>query len=126
MDKIKAPKRSELKKKHDAIKDLRDRAMTNVRTTFVFRHEGFDREILLIHDVQEEISRQVESRKQSNPMAQRSKVVVEITGLVQARNLALRRDDRVTADDLARQIIALGGDPSTGESFLVRLRDVVS
>ena len=90
-DRVRSPQRSELEKKHLAIKELRDRGMTD-----------------------EEINRQVEARKQSNPAQQRAKAVVEITQLYQARNLALRRNDHESAANLERQIIALGGNPETG------------
>ncbi|ORY26243.1 hypothetical protein BCR39DRAFT_541580 [Naematelia encephala] len=95
-DKVKAPKRSELKKKHEQIRALRDRPMTN-----------------------EEINRQVESRKQSNPLAQRNQALFEISNLISTRNLALRRNDTESAERINRDIVALGGDPTTGELVTV-------
>jgi RNA polymerase-associated protein RTF1 len=61
------------------------------------------------------VTRQVDSRKKSNPLAQRNKTILELTSLISTRNLALRRNDHVTAHDLSLQIIALGGDPATGQ-----------
>ncbi|GFZ47472.1 hypothetical protein JCM24511_05216 [Saitozyma sp. JCM 24511] len=91
-DGVRPPKRSDLKRKHDEIKELRERPMSN-----------------------EEINRQVDARKKSNPLAQGKRVIVEITQLISSRDLALRRNDHAGADDLNRQIISLGGDPATGE-----------
>jgi RNA polymerase-associated protein RTF1 len=62
-----------------------------------------------------EINRQVEARKRSNPAQQRHKITIEITNLITSRNLAVRRNDQSLAEDLNRQIIALGGDPQSGE-----------
>lgn len=103
-DGVRGPKRSELRKKHDAIKELRDRAMTNVSAV-----------LRLALTEQEEIDRQVVARKQANPLAQRSKAVVEISQLIASRNLALRRNDLQTVHQLEAEIIKLGGDPSTGQ-----------
>lgn len=69
----------------------------------------------LAHSVQEEITRQVEARKRSDPGLQRQNKMIEITNLVTARHLATRRNDTAAVEDLERQIIALGGDPQTGE-----------
>lgn len=57
----------------------------------------------------------MEARKKSNPAQQRHKITIEITNLITSRNLALRRNDSTLAEDLNRQIVALGGDPQTGE-----------
>ena len=46
---------------------------------------------------------------------QRQKIVQEITALISSRNLAVRRNDHDAADEINRQIISLGGDPSTGQ-----------
>lgn len=109
-DGIKPPKRSELKNKHDAIKRLRDRPMTNVgASTLLFA----DTESLIL--LQDEINRQVLERKKNNPLAQRQKTILEITSLISSRDLAIRRNDHDAADDTNRQIIELGGDPSTGQ-----------
>jgi RNA polymerase-associated protein RTF1 len=61
------------------------------------------------------VNRQVESRKKSNPLAQRNKTILELTSLISQRNLALRRNDHITAEELSQQIISLGGDPATGQ-----------
>lgn len=58
---------------------------------------------------------QIEGRKRSNAGPARNSAVIQITQLVSSRNLALRRNDRATVEDLNRQIVALGGDPSTGD-----------
>ena len=63
---------------------------------------------------QDEINRQVEARKRSNPNAQRSKTIATISQLVSSLDLAIRRDDAAAVASLNQQIIALGGDPSTG------------
>lgn len=55
------------------------------------------------------------ARRQANPLAQRAKNAVEISGLIQARNLALRRNDTKAVQQLDAEIINLGGDPATGE-----------
>ncbi|KAK1922482.1 rtf1 protein [Papiliotrema laurentii] len=91
-DGVKPPKRSDLLKKHKAIKALRERPMTN-----------------------EEINRQVEARKMSNPGVQRSKTLIQISQLIASRSLALRRNDMALADQLESEIIELGGDPTTGQ-----------
>lgn len=57
----------------------------------------------------------MEARKSSNPGAQRSKTLITISQLVASRSLALRRNDMATADQLEKEIIELGGDPSTGQ-----------
>lgn len=90
-DNVRAPRRSELKRKHEEIVALRDRAMT-----------------------EDEVNRQVESRKQTNP-AQRQKAVLQITSLMSSKQLALRRNDHDAADSITQQIIDLGGDPNTGQ-----------
>ena len=104
-DGVRGPKRSELRKKHDAIKELRDRAMTNASLSVT---------IQTALTLQEEIDRQVNARKQANPSAQRSKANIEISQLMASRQLALRRNDLQTVAQLEADIIKLGGDPSTG------------
>ncbi|CAD6579230.1 MAG: hypothetical protein TREMPRED_002430 [Tremellales sp. Tagirdzhanova-0007] len=100
-DGVKPPKRSDLKTKHEAIKRLRDRPMTN-----------------------DEINRQVEARKKYNPMVQRQKTIQEITALISSRNSAIRRNDHDAADEINRQIISLGGDPSTGQLVTTDVHEV--
>ena len=75
---------------------------------------------------QDEINRQVEARKKSNPLVQRNRTILEITSLISARNLALRRNDHDGADAINRQIEALGGDPSTGELVSLNPDDTAS
>ncbi|KAK4687631.1 RNA polymerase-associated protein RTF1, partial [Tremellales sp. Uapishka_1] len=64
---------------------------------------------------QEEINRQVESRKKSNPAAIRNKAVLEISSLMSSRGLALRRNDSRGVELIDAQIRGLGGDPATGQ-----------
>lgn len=105
---MKLPKRSELSKKHEEIKALRDRPMSDVG------HEIYTLSCLTL-TLQSEISRQVEARKQSNPQAQRNKAIYQIGRLVASRSLALRSADYKLAQNLEEEIIRLGGDPATGE-----------
>ncbi|KAL7421173.1 RNA polymerase-associated protein rtf1 [Cryptotrichosporon argae] len=92
VDKIPPPCRSDLKRKQEEIVAARDRPMTDA-----------------------EVSRQIETRKNANRAAQRHQTVVEIGALMKSRALAMRRNDRASADELARKIVELGGDPATGE-----------
>lgn len=102
-DGIKPPKRSELTKKHAAIKALRDRSMTNASRRPYFT------------DLQEEVERQIQARRQANTTAQRGKNAIEVSSLVAARNLALRRNDTKEVQRIDSDIVNLGGDPNTGE-----------
>jgi len=88
-DSSKIPKRSELRRKHEAIVALRDRPMT-----------------------EEEVNREVESRKQGN---QKQRTVIQVSSLYTSMQLALRRKDMDTAEALSRQIVEIGGDPATGD-----------
>ncbi|OWZ77420.1 RNA polymerase-associated protein RTF1 [Cryptococcus neoformans Bt85] len=90
-DGVKAPKRSFLKKKHDAIKALRERPMTSA-----------------------EIDRRVDSRKSQESSFTRASLL-KIHQLMNTRDLALRRNDHVMVEKLNSDIIALGGDPNTGK-----------
>ncbi|WVR09151.1 hypothetical protein IAU60_006213 [Kwoniella sp. DSM 27419] len=90
-DAVRAPKRSELKAKHDQIKALRDRPMTDT-----------------------EINRQINSRKAHDTGANRQ-ALLKISQLISSRDLALRRNDTVSADMLSSEIVKLGGDPATGQ-----------
>ncbi|EIW67131.1 hypothetical protein TREMEDRAFT_69995 [Tremella mesenterica DSM 1558] len=90
-DRVAPPKRSELLKKHEDIKAMHRRPMTN-----------------------DEISRQVAARRAANPSSQRSTLQIEISNLISSRNLALRRNDLPTVERLNAQIISMGGDPETG------------
>ncbi|ORX39021.1 hypothetical protein BD324DRAFT_618258 [Kockovaella imperatae] len=92
VDGVKLPKRSELKKKHEAIKELRDRPMTN-----------------------DEINRQVEARKKSNITAQRNASVTRISQLMASKDLAIRRNDHAAVAELESRIRAEGGDPTNGK-----------
>lgn len=106
-DQVKMPLRSDLKKKHEQIKALRDRGMTNVSLN-LFLYIGA---VLM---KQEEIQRQIDHRKRFNPSATRSKTVIQVTQLIASRQLALRRDDFKDAEHIREQIIALGADPVSG------------
>ncbi|WVQ75385.1 hypothetical protein IAR50_005005 [Cryptococcus sp. DSM 104548] len=90
-DGIKPPKRSTLKKKHEDIKSLRDRAMTN-----------------------SEIDRRVASRRAQDSSYARASTL-KIHQLMNTRDLAVRRNDHTMIDKLNADIIALGGDPVTGK-----------
>ncbi|WVF65669.1 hypothetical protein IAT40_000400 [Kwoniella sp. CBS 6097] len=90
-DSVKAPKRSELSKKHEEIKALRDRPMTDA-----------------------EVNRQINSRKAHDPGANRS-ALLKITQLISSRDLAARRNDTNTVEMLNAEIVKLGGDPKTGQ-----------
>ncbi|WRT68947.1 uncharacterized protein IL334_005929 [Kwoniella shivajii] len=91
VDNVKLPKRSELKKKHDDIKNLRDRSMTDA-----------------------EVNRQINTRKAYDPSANRS-ALLKISQLLSTRELAVRRNDVGTVEMINSEIIKLGGDPSTGQ-----------
>ena len=91
VDGVKLPKRSELQRKHEAIKELRERPMTN-----------------------EEINRQVAARKNSNKQAQRNATITRISQLMASKDLAVRRNDQPAVLDLESRIKAEGGDPVTG------------
>nr|XP_031862312.1 uncharacterized protein CI109_002277 [Kwoniella shandongensis]KAA5529384.1 hypothetical protein CI109_002277 [Kwoniella shandongensis] len=90
-DGVKAPKRSELKKKHEEIKALRDRPMSDV-----------------------EINRQITSRQARDSNFNRS-AHLKIQQLINTRDLAQRRNDQATVDRLNSEIVKLGGDPVTGQ-----------
>lgn len=78
---------------------------------------------LTLDCAQDEINRQVDARKKNNPLAQRQKTILEITSLISSRNLALRRGDRDQADEINRQIISLGADPTTGQLVTLNAND---
>lgn len=65
-------------------------------------------------DIQDEVNRQVEMRKQTNP-AQRQKTVLQISSLYSSMQAALRRKDLDAAENIKEQIKDLGGDPTTGQ-----------
>ncbi|ODN91429.1 RNA polymerase-associated protein RTF1 [Cryptococcus wingfieldii CBS 7118] len=90
-DGVKPPKRSTLKKKHEDIKSLRDRPMTN-----------------------SEIDRRVASRRAQDSSFARASTL-KIHQLMNTRDLAVRRNDHSMIDKLNADIIALGGDPVTGK-----------
>ncbi|WWC73205.1 uncharacterized protein I206_107171 [Kwoniella pini CBS 10737] len=90
-DGVKLPKRSELKQKHEDIKTLRDRPMTDT-----------------------EVNRQINTRKAHDPSANRS-ALLKISQLLSTRDLALRRNDVQTVESINSEIIKLGGDPTTGQ-----------
>jgi len=79
--------------------------------------------LLTLDCAQDEINRQVDARKKNNPLAQRQKTILEITSLISSRNLALRRGDRDQADEINRQIISLGADPTTGQLVTLNAND---
>lgn len=91
-DGVLPPRRSELKHKHDQIRKLRDRPMT-----------------------EDEINRQIQARQQSKPTAHRTKIVLQVTSLMRSKELALRRNDFEAVEFLTQQIRDLGADPNTGE-----------
>lgn len=91
-DGVLPPRRSELKHKHDQIRKLRDRPMT-----------------------EDEINRQIQARQQHKPTAHRTKIVLEVTSLMRSKELALRRNDFEALELLTQQIRDLGADPNTGE-----------
>lgn len=91
-DGVPPPRRSELKHKHDQIRKLRDRPMT-----------------------EDEINRQIQARQQNKPTAQRTKIVLQVTSLMASKQLALRRNDFEAVEFLSQQIRDLGADPNTGE-----------
>ena len=105
-DHIRPPRRTDLKKKHEQIKAIRDRPMTNVCACFS------PMSINLTY--QEEINRQIEARKKNNPSAQRN-AAFQIAQLMSSRDLAIRRNDLPGADAINRQILQLGADPQNGE-----------
>ncbi|WWC64143.1 uncharacterized protein I303_106751 [Kwoniella dejecticola CBS 10117] len=90
-DGVKIPKRSELKEKHEEIKALRDRPMTDA-----------------------EVNRQINTRRAHDPSANRS-ALLKISQLLSTRDLALRRNDVAAVEDINSEIIKLGGDPTTGQ-----------
>ncbi|WVQ81177.1 hypothetical protein IAT38_003299 [Cryptococcus sp. DSM 104549] len=90
-DGVKPPKRSVLKKKHDEIKALRERPMTNA-----------------------EIDRRVDSRKAQENTYNRG-TQLKIHQLMNTRDLAVRRNDNAMVEKLNGEIIKLGGDPATGK-----------
>ncbi|WWD21079.1 hypothetical protein CI109_105560 [Kwoniella shandongensis] len=77
--------RSELKKKHEEIKALRDRPMSDI-TSRQARDSNFNRSAHL-----------------------------KIQQLINTRDLAQRRNDQATVDRLNSEIVKLGGDPVTGQ-----------
>ncbi|WVW79215.1 hypothetical protein I302_101181 [Kwoniella bestiolae CBS 10118] len=91
VDGVKLPKRSELKDKHEEIKALRDRPMTDT-----------------------EVNRQINTRKSYDPSANRS-ALLKISQLLSTRDLATRRNDVTTVEMINNEIIKLGGDPATGQ-----------
>ncbi|KAK8843402.1 hypothetical protein IAR55_007059 [Kwoniella newhampshirensis] len=90
-DGVRQPKRSELKKKHEEIKALRDRPITDV-----------------------EIDRQIASRQSRESNFNRA-AHLRIQQLINTRDLAQRRNDQNTVDRLNSEIVKLGGDPVTGQ-----------
>ncbi|WWC91323.1 uncharacterized protein L201_006266 [Kwoniella dendrophila CBS 6074] len=93
-DGVKLPKRSELKNKHEEIKILRDRPMTDT-----------------------EVNKQITMRKQYDPSANRS-ALLKISQLMSTKELALRRNDSITVESINKEIIDLGGNPSTGQLII--------